>query len=267
MDEKIFGLLEAENFEGLMGIGNDDLLGAIQRNPRRFANNFRKIVKNSGNKGSGAAMPTGALSAMTNGANGSRNEFFSKLNKLDPAIKSGLAGGTLQLVDTEFYFLKATSGLTNIKMIQDADVKDYGVTNMNNGKLEKSEVFLLTGIALVGGVSNMGVTKADGLATAMTVIETNMRNGEFELKANGKTLIPSHSNEVFISHIERFSAVATSSYASAIGENKRVGFFKLANPKLIKSQQIIEFNMNWGTTSTTNYWAKLSLIGSRVFAH
>jgi hypothetical protein len=75
-----------------------------------------------------------------------------------------------------------------------------------------------------------------------------VRNGEFEFKANGTVLVPNTSNEVF----------------NTDGKNITKGLYVLDNPKLIKDQQPIEFNIEWGTNAAADTCMKAVLWGTSV---
>ena len=45
------------------------------------------------------------------------------------------------------------------------------------------------------------------------------------------------------------------------------GFYKFANPKLIETQQPIEFNLEWCAAATKNAYLKAVLIGTKVMKY
>jgi hypothetical protein len=130
-------------------------------------------------------------------------------------------------------------------MFKDDDNKVVGTSNISSGKLEKGNYFLLYGIQLLGGVG-------DGADTAGTVnydvIPDYVRNGEFEFKANGTVLIPNTSCEVFQTE----------------GKDIFKGLFVLDNPKIIRDQQSIEFNVEWSANAPSNSYLKAILRGTAV---
>jgi hypothetical protein len=75
-----------------------------------------------------------------------------------------------------------------------------------------------------------------------------IRNGEFEFKANGTVLVPNTSNEVFYTE----------------GKDVFKGLYILDNPKVIKDQQSIEFNLEWGSNAPGNAYLKAILRGTSV---
>ena len=205
---------------------------------------------------------------------GSRAEFEARLSNLDPKIQQGLLSGGKQLVEAALYFLKPSGSNTTLRMISDDDKRIAGICNLSGGKLENDEPFLLSGILLLTGVAS-GTNQADGKACDFGLIARNLRNGEFEFKANGKTLIPFTSNELFVTHrtvnslvdVDGTGTGANAATAVAIGEANKVGMYKLHNPKLIRSLTPMEFNLEWGLPLDNNTWIKLVLLGTRVAVH
>jgi len=245
IEENEFGLIGF-----LAGASEEELVGALRKPAVRTA--IRKQIAGSKHGG------------------GSRGELINRMSQLGPAIANGLKNGTLQLVDTELFVARDCAAVTNIKLLQDGDSKQFvGNTQsqigmINGAKLEKGEVFLLNGIQLLYGLCTAHV----GDCIAWGQLEPKMRTGQFEMRANGKTIIPWTALEVFMPNMSQFSTTATSSYAFVQGDTtKRIGYYKLDNPKLIKSQYAMEFNVEWAVASTALSCLKVVLCGSRVFTH
>ena len=110
------------------------------------------------------------------------------------------------------------------KLLKDDDNKVVGMSNISSAKLEKGNLFLLNGLTLLAGTAGEGETAKD---VNFTVVPDYLRNGEFEFIANGATLIQNASTELF----------------NTTGQVIPVGHYRLDNPKLIKDQQTIEFNL------------------------
>lgn len=205
---------------------------------------------------------------------GSRAQMENRIVNLEPKLAQGLIAGSKQLVDTAFYWLKSAGAKTTLEMIVDDDNKVPGICNVSGQKLNQDEPFLLSGIILLTGLAG-GTAQADGLACDFGLIHKNLRNGEFEFKANGKTLIPRMSTEVFVTHrtinslvdVDGSATGANAATAVVMGENAKVGLWVPDNPKLIRSQVPLEFNLQWGVALPENTWVKLLLLGSRVVTH
>lgn len=246
---------------GLAGLSDEELIGAVRRNPAAV-----KKVLVSARKSTNAATTAAAT------ATASRVELIARQDQLESRIQKGLNNHELQLVDTYLSVTKSVSGVTMVEMLKDSDNKEVGVCMINGGKLEKDEAFMLTGMRLLYGVGS-GTT--ENVATISPVnfgiISSIIAGGEFEFKANGKTLIPWCSLEIFKTHFVKdvVEAGETPDYAYgyAFGTGRDFGLLRLENPKLIESQKAIEFNARWGIAATTNAFMKLILVGTRVYKH
>ena len=212
-----------------------EFLGAVeQAQPEEKARFFRK-TKEIARQGAGK------------NARGSRGDFESRINLLPRDIQKGLASKSLQSVDISYYAVKDITNSKVVKMLRDDDNKTVGYTNISSAKLEKGAFFLLHAIRLMYGVADQGTNSP--LNVNFSITPDFIRNGEFEFKANGAVLVPNTSLEVF----------------NTKGNNKLVeGTYVLDNPKLIRDQQTIEFNLEWGTNAPPNAFLKVVLIGTTV---
>lgn len=200
---------------GLEGSDAEELLGALrQMDPIRRA----KIINKLANPGASSK--------------GSRAEMEKFFGELPDHIKAGLTKGELRLADTVIYSIKPVSSKT-IKLFETQDDKEIGLRNISNGKLQKNQVLLVSGIIVLVGVS-ADATKDAIMATNYAAIETYpaIANGEFSLKANKKQLVPETSNTVFKTN--NFHLV-------------RSGYYKLDNPRLIIDDVLIELTIELGT--------------------
>ena len=220
----------------LMGaVNEDELLGALDRASTTERKSFLKRIK--GGKGGNAA---------ASGRSDSRAEFEKRMFLLPKEIQEGLANKTLQAVDAAYYVTKNVSNAKIIKMLKDDDTKIVAVSNISSGKLEKGNVMLLSGIILL---ATTGTVKAeDG---KYDIIPDVIRNGEFEFKANGTTLIPITSCEVF----------------NSVGTLRQKGYYKLDNPKIIYDQQAMELNVEWGSNAPADTFVKAMLVGTAVIKY
>lgn len=229
------GQLATSDYELLGAISDEELLGALERAPLAERKQFIRRVKTQSQK---------VVAASAAPAN-SRGEFEKRMPMLPKEIQQGLASKNLQVVDAAYYVTKNISSSKIAKMLKDDDNKVVGQSNISSAKLEKGNLMLLSGIILLAGVAEAGKTIVD---VNFDLLPGYIRNGEFEFKANGTTLIPSTSCEVFNSadmHIRR-------------------GLFRLDNPKMINDQQAMEFNIEWGTNAPENMFLKAILIGTSV---
>lgn len=277
--EQLQELLEENDDLALDGVPEEELLGAFRLMPSRMRNRHRnrvnKVVQRRRKRRNSRS---GSVSVISNGSavTMSRNEFEARFGQLSKELQRDLAQKRKQLVDTEFYVVKSISGDKTKRVLQDDDNKIPGVCNISGGKIEKGEVFLLSALQLLSAVGSGTDETQDAVGVLdFGLIETALRNGEFEFKGNGKTLIPPHSmqafaNQFLVKHSVDSSGAYDQSTAvvgmgiTSIGENTRPGLLKLANPKMIQSQVSMEFNAYWASAATTNAYVKLGMIGTRI---
>lgn len=227
------GQIENSEYNLLGAISEDDFLQALELSG---PNDKKKLFRKMQNQSRAVSTATGSRS---------RAEFEKRISLLPKEIQQGLASQSLQAVDTAYYVVKTISGSKVIKMFKDDDNKVVGTSNISSGKLEKGNYFLLYGIQLLGGVGD----SADSAGTVnYDVIPDYVRNGEFEFKANGTVLIPNTSCEVFQTE----------------GKDIFKGLFVLDNPKIIRDQQSIEFNVEWSANAPSNSYLKAILRGTAV---
>jgi hypothetical protein len=227
------GQIENSEYNLLGAMSEDDFLQALELSG---ANDKRKLFRKMQNQSRAVATATGSRS---------RAEFEKRITLLPKEIQSGLASQNLQAVDAAYYVVKTISGSKVIKMFKDDDNKVVGLSNISSGKLEKGNYFLLYGIQLLGGVGDSNDSPGD---VNYDVIPDFVRNGEFEFKANGTVLIPNTSCEVFQTE----------------GKDIFKGLFVLDNPKMIRDQQSIEFNIEWSANAPTYSYLKAILRGTAV---
>jgi hypothetical protein len=223
-----------QNDNNLLGaINEDDFLAALNIAPEKEKKKlFRKLQAQS-------------RSYAVSSSSRSRAEFEKRIHLLPVEIQRGLADQSLQAVDTAFYAVKPIGGSKSVKMFRDDDSKIPGYANISSGKLEKGNFFLLYGVCLMAGVADD--TETFGTVN-FNVIPGYLRNGEFEFKANGTILLPNNSAEAFYT------------------EGKRTfrGMYTLDNPKFIKDQQPIEFNVEWASTAPDRTYLKAVLLGTAI---
>lgn len=218
----MLGLLENieeyNNAGALLGIdGNfdEELLGALKRaNPIQRQKLVNKITS------------TGARSR------GSRAEMEKHFAELPAHIKSGLSKGELRLADSVIYSIKPVSSKT-IKLFETQDDKEVGLRNISNAKLPKNQSMLVSGIILLVGKAESN-NKDKIIGTKFSKIEDYpaIANGEFSLKCNKKQIVPETPNVIF--KTDQLHRVP-------------VGYYKLANPRLIQDDMLIEMVIELGS--------------------
>lgn len=210
---------EFNNIGALLGIdGNDisnELLGALRALPP-----IRR------------QMAVNKLTTPPASSKGSRAEMEKHFKELPAHIKEELAKGNLRLADALIYSIKPVTSKT-IKMFETQDDKEIGLRNVSNAKLPKNQSLLVSGIVLLAGIS-ASASKDDVMSTIYDRLEgfPAIANGESNLKANKKIIMPETSNNFF----KTFGLTTVP-----------VGYYKLANPRLIQDDIQIEFTVELGT--------------------
>lgn len=207
---------EYNNAGALLGLdGDDELLGALKRaNPIQRQKLVNKITN------------TASRSI------GSRGEMEKHFGELPAHIKSGLAKGELRLADSMIYSIKPVSSKT-IKLFETQDDKETGLRNVSNAKLPKNQAMIVSGIVILVGIAESDV-KDKIIATKFGKIEDfpAIANGEFSLKCNKKQIVPETPNYIF--KTDQLHKVP-------------VGYYKLANPRLIHDDMLIEMVIELGS--------------------
>ncbi|MES2565481.1 MAG: hypothetical protein V4565_01365 [Bacteroidota bacterium] len=164
---------------------------------------------------------------------GSRAEMEKHFGELPAHIKSALAKGDLRLADTIVYSIKPVNSKT-IKLFETQDVKEVGLRNISNAKLPKNQALLVSGIVLLASIP-ADATHDKIIGSKFVALEDfpAIANGEFSLKANKKIIIPETS----------VAAFKTSNMQTV-----PLGYYKLANPRLIHDDILVEFTVELGTT-------------------
>lgn len=201
---------------GIDGPDGDELIGELRRmNPVKRQRTINKLAS------------TGAPSK------GSRAEMEKFFAELPASIKEALVKGELRLADTMVYSIKPVNSKT-IKMWETQDDKEVGLRNISNAKLPKNQALLVSGIVLLAATAADG-SKDKVIAADYRGLENYpaLLNGEFNLKYNKRQIVPETSNYVF----------RTQSYNYV-----PLGYYKLANPRLIVDDVLIELTIELGST-------------------
>lgn len=201
---------------GLDGLEGEELLGALRAmNPLKRQRMVNKLTSNP---------------SPSKGSRGEMEKFFGEL---PPHIQEGVKRGELRLADTILYSIKKVASKT-VKMFETQDTKAIGLNSLSAAKLPKNQAFLVSGIIVLAGVP-ADLTTDKIMASPYAKIEDfpAICTGEFNLKANKKVIVPESSMKLF----------KTVNY-----NNVPVGYYKLANPRLIHDDVLIEATFEFGTT-------------------
>lgn len=201
--------------DGLEGLDGEELLGALRKmNPIKRQRTINKLASN------------GAPSR------GSRAEMEKHFGELPPHIREGLAKGELRLADTVIYSIKKVASKT-VKMFETQDTKTIGINSLSSARLPKNQALLVSGIYVLAGVP-ADLTPDKIMAAPYGRIEdfAAIATGEFSLKANKKAIVPETAMGVF---------------KTANNQMLPMGYYKLANPRLIHDDILIEATIELGT--------------------
>ena len=216
------GLGEYNNSGALLGLdgADDELLGALQEmNPIKRHRAMNKLFGG------------------TQGSRGSRAEMEKHFAELPQHIKDGLVKGDLRLADTVIYSIKKVASKT-VKLFETQDTKQIGTTSLSGARLAKNQALLVSGIFILAGVP-IENNPDKIMAATYDKIESfpAIATGEFSLKANKKIIIPETSMKIF---------------KTANNNNVPMGYYKLANPRLIHDDILIEATIELGTMDGLN---------------
>ncbi|HOZ86813.1 MAG TPA: hypothetical protein PL029_03595 [Bacteroidia bacterium] len=217
------GVEDYDNMGALLGIDgsdNEELLGALKRmNPIARQKAVNKLASTGGK------------------SRGSRAEMEKHFAELPPHIKSALGKGELRLADTIIYSFKKVSSRTT-KLWETQDTKTIGINSLSGAKLPKNQALLVSGIILLAGVP-AGATPDDIMSANYDRIENfpAIVSGEFNIKANKKVIMPETSNYMF---------------RTANNSTLPLGYYKLANPRLIHDDVLIEATVELGSVAGLN---------------
>lgn len=212
------GVEEYNNAGALLGldaVDQEELLGALKRmNPIQRMRTMNKLASG------------------TPPSKGSRAEMEKHFNELPQHIKDGLLKGELRLADTIIYSIKHVNSKT-IKMFETQDDKEVGFRNISNAKLPKNQALLVSGIFLLVGLP-FDLTKDKVISAKYEGVEEfgAIANGEFSLKGNKKIIMPETVNTIF--KTKNMNTVP-------------VGYYKLANPRMIHDDIQIEATIDLGS--------------------
>ncbi|MDO9001343.1 MAG: hypothetical protein Q7W45_16375 [Bacteroidota bacterium] len=212
------GIEEYNNSAALLGLDGpetQELLGALGRmNPIQRMRVMNKMA--------------GGVPA----SRGSRAEMEKHFNELPQHIKNGLLKGELRLADTIIYSIKPVNSKT-VKMFETQDDKEVGLRNISNAKLPKNQALLVSGIFLLACIP-ADLTKDKVIGSKFEGIEdfAAIANGEFSLKSNKKIIMPETVNTIF--KTKTMNTVP-------------VGYYKLANPRMIHDDILVEATIDLGS--------------------
>lgn len=217
------GITEYNNSGALLGLDgadHEELMGALGRmNPIQRMKVMTRLA--------------GGVPA----SKGSRAEMEKHFDELPAHIKDGLLKGDLRLADTIIYSRKQVNSKT-IKLFETQDVKSVGMRNISNGKLPKNQALLVSGIFMLVGLADNNTNEKAMIAKYDKIEDyPAIANGEFTLKANKKIIMTDVDNAVF---------------KTANNTQLPIGYYKLANPRIIHDDIQLEATIELGSIEGIN---------------
>ncbi|MCB0396829.1 MAG: hypothetical protein KDD36_09260 [Flavobacteriales bacterium] len=177
------------------------------------------------------------------GADRFRRQMLERLNMLPRNVQKALQTRKAQISDAPYYATAPIAG-TRAELIKLSQSEQIGVTNIDNGKLNKDRYLVLSGLRLL-----FDATAIDGAFT--DVFPADLMNGEWEVELNGRKVFEKMP-------IRRF-------HDGFVGYNvdKPFGLYVLSNPKTVEPQTPIEFNVD--LPNAVAGFLKIELIGTTVY--
>jgi len=161
------------------------------------------------------------------GASRFRKQFLERVHLLPKDIQKSLMMGKAQISDAPYYSTGEIRG-TRSEVIKLSNSEEIGITNIDNGKLNKDRHFILSGIRLM-------YDRESPLGSFLFGYPTELLNGEWELELNNKKVFEKMPIRKFFDGFFGFDV------------HKPFGMYVLNNPKVINPQTPIEFNVDLPT--------------------
>lgn len=172
-----------------------------------------------------------------------KSEFEARLNAIEATLRAAILGGTVNTVDSQIYSAKAIASSTQ-DLMESADAKTVGKTNINKRQLDANTYALITGVQLLQGDTTSKTVEA----AQYGIIDEKIANGELEIKNGDKTLFPRNSCEVF----------RTTGKTDCLQ-----GYYRLECPKMLVPLTDIIPTL-WLASTPANTAAKIVLHGVRT---
>lgn len=179
------------------------------------------------------------------GASRFRKHFLERTHLLPSPLRKALATGRAQISDAPFYATAEIKG-TRTEMIKLSQPEQLGVTNIDNGKLSKDRHLTLSGIRMLYDKDSIDGNYTD-------TFPADLLNGEWELELDGKKVFEKQPVRRFFDGFYGYNT------------NKPFGLYVLNNPKTIKPQTPIEFNIN--LPNEVQGFLKVFLEGTTVYGY
>lgn len=158
------------------------------------------------------------------GASRFRKQFLERVHLLPKEIQTALMKSKAQISDAPYYSTGEIRG-TRAEVIKLSNSEEIGITNIDNGKLNKDRHFILSAIRLMYDATSP-------LGHFLYSFPTQLLNAEWELELNNKKVFEKMPIRKFHDGFFGFDV------------HKPFGMYVLNNPKVISPQTPIEFNVD-----------------------
>lgn len=128
-------------------------------------------------------------------------EFEARLAAIDTNLAAAIKAGSVHTVDSALYAVRHLESDTTVELMQAADAKKVGITNVNKRQLEANTYMLVTGIQLLEGTADK-TDEATLQDVKWSMINDGIANGELEIKNGDKIIFPRNSCEMFRTNAE-----------------------------------------------------------------
>jgi hypothetical protein len=183
---------------------------------------------------------------------GSRAIFAKFASELPAHVQDQLKKGKLRLTDYSLFSIKQIVSKT-VKIFETQDVRETSIRNVSAAKLNRSQVFAVTGITILAGLpTDLTPEKVKATNFKSIGLLPAIANGEFSLKANKITIVSENMT------MRKF--VTDNDHSVALG------YWPLDNPRLIKDDELIEFVIELGSMdgidANTHFYVALNGTGT-----
>lgn len=237
--------------DALLGLGSiDDEIGRVsKRMGIKMTPEVRKAVRH---------IATRRSRIVAKGRFLTRNQAIlaSKVNELPEQAVVDLKNGVSHSIDGERYIAaKVVAGGGNFEFLRNPPNSAIGITNLNDGKMPSTANMLLSAVKLEIGNSTSGNPDAVEYLNRFDAgdLPSAFQNGEIEISANGKIILPSTPTAKFFAN----GGVAM--------VNSKAVEVELNAPKLIPANAKIEVSFRMPTNgvlfAADNSFMKVTLLG------
>ncbi len=177
------------------------------------------------------------------GASLFRRQMLERIPQLPKEIQNALKDQKAQISDSPYYSTGEIKG-TRAELIKLSVSETMGVTNIDNGKLNKDRYLVLSAFTLL-------YEPKDILGAFTTPYTVELLNGEWEFSINGRKVFEKMPVRKFHDGMYGYNIT------------KPFGLYVLDNPKTIKPQTPIEFNVTLPLALTG--FLKVFLNGTTIY--